>query len=95
MKKKSPHFLFWGLVLHLELTCLRLVRAFREANFALYVDAIRQILPWLFAMDHTNYARWLAVHYWDMQALSSKHPDVYKQAMMHLSYTRPTEPSPS
>ena len=78
MEKKSPHFQFWGLVLHLELTCLRLVRAFREANFALYVDGIRQILPWQFAMDHTNYARWLAVHYRDMQVLSSKHPDVYK-----------------
>ena len=75
MEKKSPHFLFWGLVLHLELTCLRLVRAFKKANFALYVDAIQQILPWLFVMDHTNYARWLAVHYW---VLSSKHPDVYK-----------------
>ena len=78
MEKKSPHFLFWGLVLHLELTCLRLVRAFKEANFTLYVDAIQQILPWMFVMDHTNYARWLAVHYWDMQVLSSKHPDVYK-----------------
>ena len=78
MEKKSPHFQFWGLVLHLELTCLRLVRAFREASFALYVDAIRQILPWLFAMDHTNYARWLAVHYRDMQVLPSKQPDVYK-----------------
>ena len=29
-------------------------------------------------MDHTNYARWLGVHYRDMQVLSSKHPDVYK-----------------
>ena len=57
MEKKSPHFLFWGLVLHLGLTCLRLVRAIREANFAFYFDAIQQILPWLFAMDHTNYAR--------------------------------------
>ena len=54
------------------------MRAFKEANFALYVDAIRQILPWPFVMDHTNYARWLAVHYWDMQVLCSKHPDVYK-----------------
>lgn len=40
MEKKSPHFLFWGLVLHLELTCVRIMRAFRKANFALYVDAI-------------------------------------------------------
>ena len=29
-------------------------------------------------MDHTTYARWLAVHYRDMHVLSSKHPDVYK-----------------
>ena len=29
-------------------------------------------------MDHTNYARRLALHYRDMQILSSKHPDVYK-----------------
>ena len=78
MEKKSPHFLFRGLVSHLELTCLCLVRAFREANFALYVDAIQQILPSLFAMDHINYARWLAVHYRDLQVLSSRHPDVYK-----------------
>lgn len=28
-------------------------------------------------MDHTNYARWLAVNYQDMQVLS-KYPDVYK-----------------
>ena len=50
----------WGI--RLELTCLRFVRAFREAKFALYVDGIRQILTLLFAMDHTNYDRWLAVH---------------------------------
>ena len=79
-KWKRSHHTFcsgdWSYI-SVELICL-LVRSFREANFALYVDAIRKIRPWLFAMDHTNYARWLAVHYRDMQVLSSKHPDVYK-----------------
>lgn len=78
MAKKSPQFLYWLTVLDLELACLRLVRSFREANFSLYINAIRQILPWMFAMDHPNYARWLSVHYRDMCVLSSKHPDVYK-----------------
>lgn len=32
MEKKSSHFLFWGLVLHLEFTCLRYIdeQYFRE-----------------------------------------------------------------
>ena len=32
----------------------------------------------MFTLDHPNYSRWLSVHYRDMQALSSRNPDVYK-----------------
>ena len=34
------------------------VRAIREGDFKLYVDAltIAKIVPWLLALDHTNYA---------------------------------------
>lgn len=75
---KSPHFQYCASILRLELICLRLVRAFREANFALYVHTIREILPWIFAMDHINYGRWFSFHYPDMCALASKHPIAYK-----------------
>jgi hypothetical protein len=74
---KSPHFHYWASILDLELMCLCLVRAFREADFPLYVDTIRKILPWMFVMDHPNYSRWLSVHYRDMCLLPSKHPDIY------------------
>ena len=57
------------------------MRALREADFSLYVKAIKLILPWMFALDHPNYARWLSVHYRDMCELSTKHPDVYTQFM--------------
>jgi len=46
MSKKSPQFLYWSHVLDLELSCLQLVRALREANFALYVESLMQIAPW-------------------------------------------------
>ena len=78
MAKKPPQFHYWSSVLNLELTCLRLVRALREGNFSLYIDALRQILPWMFVMDHTNHAKWLSVHYRDMCVLQSTHPSVYK-----------------
>ena len=78
MSKKSPQFHYWSSVLNLELICLRLVRALREGNFTLYIDALRQILPWMFVMDHPNYAKWLSVHYRDMCLLQSTHPSVYE-----------------
>ena len=78
MSKRSPQFHYWSSVLNLELICLRLVRALREGNFSLYIDALRHILPWMFVMDHSNYAKWLSVHYRDMCVLQSTLPSVYK-----------------
>ena len=75
MTEKCHQFQYWATVL--DLTCFHLVRAFREANFDMYVQSVRDLLPWMFAMDHGNYARWLYVHYRDMCILSSKHPDGY------------------
>ena len=34
------------------------------------------MLPWLFALNHTNYARWIPVHLRDMRSLSQIAPDV-------------------
>ena len=44
MSKKSPQFLYWVRVLDLELCCQQLVRALREAHFALYVQTQTQIV---------------------------------------------------
>ena len=74
MSKKSPQFHYWFSLFNLELICLRLVRAL----FSLYIDDLRQILPWMFVMDHSDYAKWLSVHYRDMCVLQSAHPSVYK-----------------
>ena len=55
------------------------MRVIREANFSLYLTAIRELLPWMFALDSHNYARWLFVHYRDMCELPLKHPEVYAE----------------
>lgn len=79
MSKDHPQFLYWTRVLELELLCLQLVRSFREANFTLYLQSLKQIVPWMFALDNVNYARWLSVHIRDMSELPFKHPDVFNQ----------------
>ena len=35
----------------------------------------------VFALDHTNYARWLTIHVFDLMSLPITHPDVYQQML--------------
>lgn len=52
-----------------ETLVLMLVRAHRERDFALFVDVLELLTPLFFALDHTNYARWVPVHIKDMKSL--------------------------
>ena len=72
--KACPLFLFWSFILQLELEVMIYVRAIREGDFLLYIDALTKLVPWFFALGHTNYARWIPVHLRDMVSLHDKHP---------------------
>ena len=63
----SAHFDYWLKTLLL----LRYIRSLREGNFPLYVESLTQIVPWMFALDHTHYSRWLPVHICDMTTLAA------------------------
>ncbi|WAR30058.1 LOW QUALITY PROTEIN: hypothetical protein MAR_003626 [Mya arenaria] len=65
-----PLFQYWNKCLQLELLLLRFIQAQREADFELYKESIREILPWYFALDHIHYARWLSVHLRDLDVLN-------------------------
>jgi hypothetical protein len=58
-------------------TGLIYVRAIREGNFQLYIEALTKIVPWFFALDHT----WIPVHLCDMVSLNDCHPDIYAEFM--------------
>lgn len=69
----------WLTVLSLEIMLLVYVRSLREGNFDLYVQSLSHIMPWMFALDHTHYSRWLSVHIRDMIILSVKHPKILEE----------------
>ena len=71
-----PQLKYLETALELELCMLVFVRSQREANFNMYIDALTEISPWFFALDHTNYARRIPVHLRGMLNLTNKHPDV-------------------
>ena len=79
--KLYPQFKFWLLILQMQLDVLVYVRAMREADFQLYVDALTKIVPWFFALDHIHYARWIPVHLRDMVTLKEVHPTVFAEFM--------------
>ncbi|WAR07367.1 LOW QUALITY PROTEIN: hypothetical protein MAR_017325, partial [Mya arenaria] len=74
-----PHFQYWWLTLKLQLMVLMFVRAERDGNFCLYVETLNKLTPWFFALDQTNYARWLPVHIRDLNTLSQVHPDLHTE----------------
>lgn len=65
----SPQFQFWNMVLDMELAIFLLIRSFREGDFELYREALSELIPYFFANNNTNYARWLPVHLRDMMSL--------------------------
>ncbi len=78
-KRSCPQFQYWATAMALEVCTLIYVWSLREANLAMYLDALTELVPWFFALDHTNYARWIPVHLRDMAELPKKHPDIYRE----------------
>ena len=60
-------------------------------NFRLYKESSKSLLPWFFALDHTNYSRWLSVHLVDMFQLEEINTDIataFKNGMFVVNETR-------
>ena len=51
------------------------IRATREGTWPLHLECIREMLPWYFAYDHVNYARYLPVYLIHMIQLPETHPE--------------------
>ena len=69
MKAKSATFYYWDLVMQMEVILLIFVRAHREGNFEMYLEALEHFIPFFFALDHTHYSRWASVHLKNMRTL--------------------------
>lgn len=44
----------------------------------LYVESLEALAPWFFALDHTNYARWIPIHIRDMKSLPASIKQQFK-----------------
>ena len=67
---------FWLSYVDMTEIVLGLVRASRKGNWLLYLAMIKEMIPWCFAYDRQNYARYLLVYYLEMTRLQIDHPEM-------------------
>ncbi|KAL8572752.1 hypothetical protein ACOMHN_030334 [Nucella lapillus] len=71
-----PTFSFWISYLDMADLLLNFVRATRDANWTLHIETAAKMVPWYFAHDHLNYARYLPVYIHEILAVPETHPSV-------------------
>ncbi|KAL5270870.1 hypothetical protein ACHWQZ_G001513 [Mnemiopsis leidyi] len=76
--KESDSFFFWNLILNFELLIILFVRAVRNRDFDLYVDVLAACVPYFFATDKVNYARWTPIHIAEIRHAKKNNSDLYK-----------------
>ena len=69
---------FWISYIDIVEIMLGLLRTSREGDWNLHLSSIREMIPWCFAYDHLNYARYLSVYLSQMSHLEQEHPDVHR-----------------
>ena len=78
LSSKSPTATFWFTLLELETVLMMYVRSIREGNFKLFVSCLRDIIPWMFALDHIHYARSLIVHVAELLSLEAENREIFE-----------------
>ena len=69
---------FWLSYLELCELMLNLIYATRTGSWELYLSCVEEVMPWTFAYDRQNYARYLVPFLNDMRGLSVTMPEVYR-----------------
>lgn len=50
------------------------IRATRQVDWDLHLSAFRSMIPWFFACDKVNYARYGSAYWLEMTSLETTHP---------------------
>ena len=77
--KENANVCFWFHAIDLETLLFSLTKSLRDADFGLFVQCIKEIIPWMFALDHTHCARWMSVFLKGLQLIPSKYPSIFEE----------------
>ena len=63
----------------MKLLLFAFIRSLRDSDFQSFLESLKCITKWMFALDHTHYARWLPVFIKDLEALDSSTRDAFEK----------------
>ena len=86
-KENGALSVFWMSHVNMVEVMLGVIRASREGDWKLHLESIREMIPWCFAYDKLNYARYLPYYYAQMSRLAIDHQDVHKQFMQGQGFS--------
>ena len=72
----GPLSAFWMTYIDLVELLLGFIRSHREGDWLLFMFCIQKMIPWCFAMDKINYARYLSINFAEMSNLDTKQPEI-------------------
>ena len=92
-KETSHLFYFWDTYIEMVQLLLQFIRAERDGCWELHLATVSRMAPCFYAMDRTNYSRWLPVYLLDMHQLPQKFPEVYEEFLKgNHAVSRSTQP---
>ena len=81
LEKGQPLQKFWMSFLEMSEILLNTIYSLRSGHFELLVECIRSIIPFAFAYDHINYARYLTAMHADFIKLPEEFPSIHQEFM--------------
>ena len=79
--QRSEMWRFWNGFLSMVDNILSIPCATRAGHWILYIELIHGFLPWAFACDRQNYARYLTLHLMEMVNVEENHRCIYDDFM--------------
>ena len=78
-KEKNANHCSWFQAIELEKLLFAFILSLRDADFGPFVKCIEEMMPCMFALDHTHYTRWMSVFLEDLKQIPSKYPTVFEE----------------
>ena len=90
ISKVSVNAQYWFTVIELQTLLFTFIKSLRTSDFSLFLSCLRDILPWFFALDHTQYSRWMSVFLQDLLQISQQNPELQQEFMKGYFTVRKT-----
>eukprot|EP00794_Sanderia_malayensis_P012433 gene12433-13718_t len=85
---KSKTFGFWIMYIKMSGVLLQFIRATRVVDWDLHLSTFRAMLPWFFACDRINYARYGSAYWLEMIAVETAHPGILHDLSTNFAVQR-------